>query len=124
MQRRWLVPVELERQQERLVLDPRDRLPLGAPVLAIVGGIWEVYARVADALLIPTFSETVLGVVQLAIDPTTWQAFWLSNQSLIVGFAIAVLLGIFLGLAAARFRSIHWNRSTRIAFSDLKRSYS
>ena len=75
-------------------------------VLLIVGGIWEAYARIAGLLLIPTFSATVLGIVKLVLDPGTWGAFLVSNQALVVGFSISVVLGVVLGLGAARFRSI------------------
>jgi NitT/TauT family transport system permease protein len=89
----------------------RERV-LGSPwiyralVLAIVGAIWQVYAIAAESLLIPTFTDTVAGVVTLAQDPETWEAFWLSNQALIWGFAISLTTGILAGLAAARFRTI------------------
>jgi NitT/TauT family transport system permease protein len=75
-------------------------------VLAVIGTIWETYARVADLLLIPTFSDTMIGIVTLVRDPKTWNAFMISNQALVVGFTISVSAGIVLGLGAARFRSI------------------
>lgn len=75
-------------------------------VLAIVGTVWQIYAIQADSLLIPTFTETVQGTIQLILDPETWNAFWLSNQSLILGFGLGVVVGILAGLAAARFRNI------------------
>lgn len=74
--------------------------------LLIFGGIWEAYARAANLLLVPKFTDTVVGVGTLAVNPDTWSAFWLSNQALIVGFTISVVVGILLGLGAARFRSI------------------
>lgn len=85
---------------------------LGSPwtyralVLAIVGAVWQVYATAAESLLIPKFTDTVVGVVTLVQDIETWEAFWLSNQALIFGFAISLTTGILAGLAAARFRSI------------------
>jgi NitT/TauT family transport system permease protein len=75
-------------------------------VLAVIGTIWEVYARAANMLLIPTFSDTVLGIFTLVVDPKTWTAFLISNQALVIGFTISVIMGILLGLGAARFRSI------------------
>jgi NitT/TauT family transport system permease protein len=75
-------------------------------VLAIVGTIWQVYASNIESLLIPTFTETLQGTVELVLTPAIWNAFWLSNQALIIGFGIGVVLGIVLGLAAARFRNI------------------
>ena len=75
-------------------------------VLAVVGTIWQLYAARADLLLLPTFVETMTGVVRLATDPATFGAFLVSNQALVIGFAISVTLGILLGLGAARFSGI------------------
>lgn len=75
-------------------------------VLILLGGAWEIAARSAKLLLVPTFSGTIAGVVQLIADPKVWTAFLISNQALVIGFVLAVLLGIPLGLAAARFRRV------------------
>ena len=75
-------------------------------VLAVVGTIWQIYASNIQSLLIPTFAETLVGTVELIVDPAIWNAFWLSNQALILGFGIGVVLGVVLGLAAARFRNV------------------
>ena len=75
-------------------------------VLALIGGAWELYASTAKLLLVPTFTGTIRGIGQLIVDPKVWTAFLISNQSLFVGFGIAVALGIPLGLAAARYRRI------------------
>jgi ABC-type nitrate/sulfonate/bicarbonate transport system permease component len=75
-------------------------------VLIVIGTLWELGARAIHALLVPTFLGTLGGVVQLLADPKVWGAFAISNQALVIGFALAVLLGIPLGLAAARFRRI------------------
>jgi NitT/TauT family transport system permease protein len=75
-------------------------------VLAIVGSIWQIYAVQADLLLIPTFTDTLAGVVRLIADPATWTAFLISNQALVIGFTVSVVFGILLGLGAARFSGI------------------
>jgi NitT/TauT family transport system permease protein len=72
----------------------------------VVAALWQTYATIADSLLIPTFTETVVGIGQLAVDPEIYEAFLISNQALVIGFALAVGLGIPLGLAAARFRGV------------------
>jgi ABC-type nitrate/sulfonate/bicarbonate transport system permease component len=73
---------------------------------AIVATIWQIYATAVDSLLIPTFTETVAGTIQLLTDPATFEAFLISNQALVIGFAIAVSIGIPAGLAAARYPNI------------------
>jgi NitT/TauT family transport system permease protein len=75
-------------------------------VLVIVGAIWQVWAENANLLLIPTFLEMVVGIGRLLLNPSTYTAFAISNQALVVGFAISVILGILLGLGAARFSGI------------------
>jgi NitT/TauT family transport system permease protein len=55
---------------------------------------------------VPTFTSTLRGIVELVGDPKVWNAFLISNQSLVVGFAVAVAMGIPLGLAAARYRRV------------------
>jgi NitT/TauT family transport system permease protein len=75
-------------------------------VLVVIATVWQVYATNADSLLIPTFTDTIIGLIELVQNPETWEAFWLSNQALVLGFAISLVLGIAAGLAAARFRGI------------------
>ena len=75
-------------------------------VLVIVGGVWQVWAATAKLLLIPTFFETIAGVGRLLLNPDTFAAFAISNQALVIGFAVSVVLGILLGLGAARFSGI------------------
>jgi ABC-type nitrate/sulfonate/bicarbonate transport system permease component len=73
---------------------------------AIIAVIWQWYAVQADSLLIPTFTETVAGTIELLLTPATYQAFFVSNQALVVGFSFALLFGILAGLAAARYPNI------------------
>jgi NitT/TauT family transport system permease protein len=80
--------------------------PYRLAVLAVVATVWQLYAESADSLLIPTFTDTITGLIELVQNPETWEAFWLSNQALIFGFAFALAIGLSAGLAAARFRGI------------------
>jgi NitT/TauT family transport system permease protein len=80
--------------------------PYRLAVLVVIATLWQFYATNADSLLIPTFTDTIAGLVELVQDPDTWRAFFLSNQALVIGFSIALALGISAGLAAARFRGI------------------
>ena len=72
--------------------------------LVILATAWELFARQAGGLLIPTFFETLLGVGQLLVDPALWEAMLISNQAMVMGFTISLVLGIPLGLAMGRFR--------------------
>ncbi len=70
----------------------------------LFAGAWQVFAMFAGTFFIPTFAETASAAVSLAFDPKVWEAFRLSNEALVFGFAISVLLGIPIGLAMGRFR--------------------
>jgi NitT/TauT family transport system permease protein len=50
--------------------------------------------------------ETAEAVVRLGADPRLWEALLISNQALVVGFAIALAIGVPLGLAIGRFPTL------------------
>ncbi|MGH3760007.1 ABC transporter permease [Actinophytocola sp.] len=70
--------------------------------LAVFGCLWEVFAGYADSMLIPLFSGTVEGMFQLVRTPEIWNAFLISNEAFVIGFAVS-LVGIPIGFAMARF---------------------
>lgn len=74
--------------------------------LVVLAVAWEVFARMVGGLLIPTFLETAAGLGSLLTDPEFWTALVISNQALVVGFAVSVLLGVPIGLAMGRFRAM------------------
>jgi NitT/TauT family transport system permease protein len=74
-------------------------------VLVVVALIWQAYATAVRSLLIPTFTSTMAGIGELLAESEVYEAFFISNQALVLGFAIAIGAGIPLGLAAARFRT-------------------
>lgn len=84
------------------LLDSKLVLRLGT--LAIIAAIWQWYAVAIGGLLIPTFDGTIFALGGLLVDTEFWRAVWVSNQSLFLGFVIAVALGIPLGLMMGRYR--------------------
>jgi NitT/TauT family transport system permease protein len=72
---------------------------------AIFAAVWQLATLGSKNLLIPTFSETAIAFPQLLIDPAVWRALLISNQALVLGFAIAIVVGIPIGLLMGRFRS-------------------
>jgi len=86
----------------RRVLD--SAIVLRLLTLAVVASLWQLYAVIVGGLLIPTFTGTVVEFVRLLGDGEFWQAVWVSNQPLFIGFAIAVVLGIPIGLLMGRYR--------------------
>ena len=68
-------------------------------------GLWELFLRGSQNFLLPRFSEMASALFHLLFSETRfWQALYISNQALILGFAISVVVGMPLGLLAGRFR--------------------
>ncbi len=72
--------------------------------LAVFAAIWQWYALAVGGLLIPTFDGTMLAFGQLLADVEFWEAVWISNQAMVIGFSITVALGIPIGLLMGRYR--------------------
>ncbi|MEX0788757.1 MAG: ABC transporter permease subunit [Anaerolineales bacterium] len=66
--------------------------------------VWEGLGRSLDSLLLPTASETIATLVRLTGTGELWQALWLSNQALVMGYLAALVMAIPLGLAIGRWR--------------------
>lgn len=73
--------------------------------LAVIAAIWQWYALAVGGLLIPTFDGTLVAFGELLVDPEFWKAVWVSNQAMLIGFAISIVMGIPLGLIMGRYRS-------------------
>jgi ABC-type nitrate/sulfonate/bicarbonate transport system permease component len=71
--------------------------------LVIVCAAWQGYATLAGSLLIPSLTETVKALFDLLTGAEIYHAFLLSNQALALGFVISIVVGLPLGLVAARF---------------------
>jgi NitT/TauT family transport system permease protein len=74
--------------------------------LAIFASIWEWYATTHQSILVPTFGATMLALPQLLASPELWDRMLVSNQALVLGFALALAIGIPTGLLIGRFRPI------------------
>jgi NitT/TauT family transport system permease protein len=89
-------------------LDGRQRWRAPFLRLAVFVGFvasWQVLAVAANNIGIPTFTNTALAAFDLAfVNGQIWGALASSNQALVVGYAISVLISVPLGLAAGRSR--------------------
>ncbi|RBQ17505.1 ABC transporter permease [Spongiactinospora rosea] len=81
-------------------------LPYQLLTFAVFAVAWEVYATMWGGLLLPTFTETVGATIELLGTAELWQAMYVSNQALVIGFAIAVVIGVPLGIVLGRFRAL------------------
>ncbi|MFK4810934.1 ABC transporter permease [Devosia sp. ZW T5_3] len=75
-----------------------------ALTLVVFATVWQIYGTFAKGLLIPTFTETMVDLGRLLFTRELWEALWISNQAMVIGFAIAVVIGVPVGLLLGRFR--------------------
>ena len=74
-------------------------------VFAAVVGLWEIFVGYSQNFLLPRFTEMVSGLFHLLFrDHRFWEALYVSNQALLLGYAVSLLVGIPLGLTAGRLR--------------------
>ena len=66
---------------------------------------WELLARVANSLLVPTFTETLAALVRLLMTSRLWGALWISNQAMALGFGLAAVTGVAVGFLMGRWRA-------------------
>lgn len=78
-------------------------LPLA--VFAVGAGLWELTTINSESLIIPTFTETMVGLYELLfVSPKLWAPLLLSNQAMVLGYLLSVVVGVGSGLAMARVR--------------------
>ncbi len=73
--------------------------------LVVLALSWQLLAASVDSLLMPTFTETLAALLRLLVTTQLWQALWISNQAMLLGFALAAISGISLGLVMGRYRT-------------------
>jgi len=70
------------------------------PLALVVGVIiWEVLGRISHAVFFAPFSEAVLALWRLAMSGELTDAATTSLQSLLIGFTVAAVLGLSIGIA-------------------------
>lgn len=82
----------------------RRAWPYSLATFVIFAVGWELFALTNGGILIPTFTETVVRLVEQVASPEVWAAFLVSNQALAVGFAFSLAIGLPTGLMLGRFR--------------------
>jgi ABC-type nitrate/sulfonate/bicarbonate transport system permease component len=73
--------------------------------LATLAFSWELLAHRVSNLLMPTFTATLSALMRLLVTRRLWEALWLSNQAMVLGFTLAALGGISIGLLMGRYRT-------------------
>ena len=86
--------------------EPALRVGIRIASIAVVLLGWELVARRLDSLLLPSFTETITALASLVTTGELWEAVWLSNQAMVIGFLLAAVVGIFAGLLLGRWRAV------------------
>jgi len=73
-----------------------------AGVLLLTAAVWEGLARGLGSLMLPTASATLAALARLAHSGELWHALWTSNQALLLGYLLAAVVGVPLGLLLGR----------------------
>ena len=76
--------------------------PLSVALFALC---WELLAHRLNSLLLPGFFETIVALARLVTTSQLWQALWLSNQAMLLGFCLAAVVGVPTGLVIGRWRT-------------------
>lgn len=85
-------------------VSPGKTIVLRLVAIVLFALFWEFGARAADSLLIPTFSDTMVGLFNIAfVSGELWPALATSNIALVWGYIVAVIIAVPLGLAMARW---------------------
>lgn len=71
--------------------------------LLIFLAIWQIYAEFSGGLLIPTVPKTAAALLELLGSSELWSALYVSNQALVLGFGISVVVGVPVGVLLGRF---------------------
>jgi ABC-type nitrate/sulfonate/bicarbonate transport system permease component len=77
-----------------------------AGILVVGAATWEVLAREIGSLMLPTASATFAALARLTRSGELWHALWTSNQALALGYLVAALAGVPLGLVLGRARRL------------------
>jgi len=82
---------------------PDRTLRAGLRLVSLAGFAlgWELLARRLDSLLLPSFSETAIALVSLVKTFALWEAVWISNWAMVLGFLLAATVGTPLGFLMA-----------------------
>ncbi|WP_283133997.1 ABC transporter permease [Rhizohabitans arisaemae] len=77
-----------------------------AGIVLLVALAWEWYGRADGEVFIPAFSSVLSALWEHTLDGTIAEAMWLSNQSMLIGFPLSVVLGLGIGLVLGRRRLV------------------
>jgi NitT/TauT family transport system permease protein len=74
--------------------------------LIVVLGIWEWYGRSSDSLGFAPVSEVAQSFGRFMTQGEFWSSLWITLQSLLWGYGLAVVVGVVLGIVAGWVRIV------------------
>lgn len=77
------------------------RIPLMASLL-VWAVVWEFFGRTGASLLIPPISNVFERIAEIGATPTFWKAFAITANAFLLGNAIAIVVGVVLGIVMGR----------------------
>jgi NitT/TauT family transport system permease protein len=80
------------------------RVPMMASLL-IWCGLWEIVGRLGLVFLLPPFTAVLAAIGELAQKPSFWDATWITLRSFALGMALAILVGVPLGILMGRSKA-------------------
>src|SRR5713226_8322747 len=96
----------LERKQPVRLTDHPNVLRVAS--VAVTLGLWEWYGRGINPVFL-SYPTAILAALPAMLESGELQkAFFASLQPLLIGFGVAVVLGILLGLAMGRYRLLDY----------------
>jgi ABC-type nitrate/sulfonate/bicarbonate transport system permease component len=82
------------------------RVGLPAVVLVVICLVWNWYVGTKHSFYLATAGAIFRAFVRELGDGAVWHALWTSDISLLAGFAIAVVIGVPLGLVIGRVKRV------------------
>jgi ABC-type nitrate/sulfonate/bicarbonate transport system permease component len=75
------------------------KIALRLGILAVVLGLWQMVGNDEIRLGMPTFTGTVTAGAEMFADGTLLNALWITNQAMFVGYFLAIVVSLPLGIA-------------------------
>src|SRR5215217_3356181 len=91
---------------DTLVETGAGRMLVRVGMLFLFIGTWQLVGNDTIGLLFPTFGRTLVAFWGLVSDGTLQLALLITNQTLVVGFALMLLIGIPVGIFTARIKLV------------------
>jgi NitT/TauT family transport system permease protein len=83
----------------------------------VLMAVWELYASGVSRALFAPPSAIVASLVELGgVDGALWGAIAISMGALVIGFGLAIAVGVLVGLAMGRFRTLEFVLDPYVSF--------